>query len=268
MSIIRVSVDREISVHEVSLNNKMLCELIGNNCDCVEQVLPRRLYSELNHTNDPGSSKGVVMLVDEEGLLKENKMNVLASYLYEVDKHGSPIMGNVLFVGIKYENMGISFCELDKDVEKKLYEQLEVRDMKKIRKPQIKKNEWIPVEKGLPEDSKNFKEFLVCFENGDVCTSLRLGYTFALDNWEYGKIIAWQEMPKPLYWWKKKQRKSKKWISIKEKKAPLNKKALVQYANGRISEDMRRFDGFVLESLYGKVLYWMPLPEPYIPKGN
>lgn len=127
MSVIKVSTDRKISVHEVSLNNKMLCELIGNNCDCVEQVLPRRLYSELHHTNDPSTGKGVVMLVDEEGLMKDdfwNNLNLVASWLYETDKHLSPIVGNVLFVGVKYENMGISFCDLDKEVEQRLYGQL------------------------------------------------------------------------------------------------------------------------------------------------
>lgn len=39
------------------------------------------------------------MLVDEEGLLKPNKLNRIGSYLYKTDEHGCPIAGNILFVG-------------------------------------------------------------------------------------------------------------------------------------------------------------------------
>lgn len=49
------------------------------------------------------NSKCVAMLVDEEFLLKnELQLNPIGCYLYETDKHGSPIMGNILFVGDTY----------------------------------------------------------------------------------------------------------------------------------------------------------------------
>ena len=52
MKIIKVSTELEMSVHEfpsgtIREHNKALCELIGNGCDLVEHVMPKRLYTEL-----------------------------------------------------------------------------------------------------------------------------------------------------------------------------------------------------------------------------
>lgn len=52
----------------------------------IEIVHPRRL------------PRGFVMIVDEEGLLKPNEPNYVGSWFYETDKHGSPIVGNVLIL--------------------------------------------------------------------------------------------------------------------------------------------------------------------------
>lgn len=55
--------------------------------DLVENVRPR------------GLEEPYMMLVDEEGLLKEApEVNGLASWLYETHKHGHPIVGDVLIV--------------------------------------------------------------------------------------------------------------------------------------------------------------------------
>lgn len=59
-------------------------EKIG--CEWVEIVRPKRL------------PKGFIMLCDEEGLLKRNFVNVPASWLYETDKHGEPIVGSVMIL--------------------------------------------------------------------------------------------------------------------------------------------------------------------------
>ena len=56
------------------------------NCEWIEIVRPRRL------------KRGFVMIVDEEGLLKPNRLNCHGSYLYETDKHGQPIVGDVLIL--------------------------------------------------------------------------------------------------------------------------------------------------------------------------
>lgn len=52
MKIIKVSTELEMSVHEfpegtMREQNKALYDLIGNGCDIVEHVMPKRLYTEL-----------------------------------------------------------------------------------------------------------------------------------------------------------------------------------------------------------------------------
>lgn len=64
------------------------------------------------------------MLIDEEGLLKKNEPNLIGSYLYETDKHGHPIMGNVLFVGERWNDDGIDFCGIEDSVFEELRMQL------------------------------------------------------------------------------------------------------------------------------------------------
>lgn len=135
--------------------------------------------------------------------------------------------------------------------------------MKKIRKQRRVKNrdKWIPVSERLPGRALNYKDVLACFEGGHVSTSLFIEGRFSSDNWRYGRVVAWRELPKPFYWWKKEKRTSK-WVSVKERKAPFGKRVLVQYTSGNVDE-AAYFCGFLLEELYGPVLYWMPLPEPY-----
>lgn len=105
MKIIKVSTELEMSVHEfpegtMREQNKVLYGLIGNGCDLVEHVMPKRLYTELKMPSSPVKEPGkcVSMLIDEEGRLKPNKANLIGSYLYEFDKHGCPIVGNILFL--------------------------------------------------------------------------------------------------------------------------------------------------------------------------
>ena len=45
----------------------------------------------------------------------ETKLNKIASWLYETDRHGYPILGNVLIIGEKYGNAGIEFCEMSEE---------------------------------------------------------------------------------------------------------------------------------------------------------
>lgn len=130
--LIRISTENEISIHpypegDCKSVRHHLVKLIGNNCGMCERVRPKRLYNNLQCDvveNSP-AGVGVLMLVDEEGLCKGNaKVNSIASWLYETDKHGSPIVGNVLIIGEAYKSAGIDFTGLHAETAMELQEKL------------------------------------------------------------------------------------------------------------------------------------------------
>lgn len=132
MKLIKISTDLELTVHEFpsgnhAEQNEFLRELIGNYCRIYEHILPKRLYSDLHMKDRPTKIPGqcVSMLIDEEGLLKENEPNLIGSYLYETDRHGHPIMGNVLFVGEEWGGDGIDFCGIEDSAFENLKAQLD-----------------------------------------------------------------------------------------------------------------------------------------------
>jgi hypothetical protein len=85
-------------------------ELIGKECEIVEVVYPKRLYT-LTEEQYP-----VLMLVDEEYLYhKTAQINPIASYLYETDVYEHPINGNVLIVGMKEGLDGMEFCGMNEE---------------------------------------------------------------------------------------------------------------------------------------------------------
>ena len=49
----------------------------------------------------------------------------MTSYLYETDRHGHPIMGNILFVGEEWGSDGIDFCGIEDSVFENLKLQLD-----------------------------------------------------------------------------------------------------------------------------------------------
>lgn len=140
MKVIKVNTDLKLTVHEfpegsIREQNDTLRKLIGNGCDIYERVMPRRLYTDLHMeartTMVPGQC--VSMLVDEEGLSKDSvSPNPVGCYLYGTDKHGCPIVGNILFVGEKWDDDGIEFCGIDGDVFGVLEAQL--KDMIRVMK--------------------------------------------------------------------------------------------------------------------------------------
>lgn len=132
MKMIKVTTDLKLTEHEfpsgtIAEQNRFLRELIGSGCDIYERVMPKRLYQELGMENTPTRIPGqcVSMLVDEEGLLKENIANPAGCYLYGTDEHGHPIMGNVLFVGEEWTSGGIGFCGIEESVFQELKAKLE-----------------------------------------------------------------------------------------------------------------------------------------------
>ena len=131
MKIIRISTDNEISVHEFPEGtyreqNKALRELIGPMCETYEHVMPKRLYTEFMVPGRLLKEVGgfVSMLVDEDGICHKLERNAAGSYLYETDKHGWPILGNILLVGERMADGGIDFCGISDKRFKLLYPKL------------------------------------------------------------------------------------------------------------------------------------------------
>lgn len=136
MNCIRLGTDNSITVHKWPDDNRyrtihpFLTELIGNDCDLVEQVRPIRLNTDHGGPVKQADSllyKGMAsMLIDECGRLKDNEVNVIASWLYGTDLHGSVIVGNVIFCGECFddESLGLDFCGLEPDVEEKILKML------------------------------------------------------------------------------------------------------------------------------------------------
>lgn len=123
MKIIKISTELEMSVHEfpegtLGEQREALCNLIGNKCCTLEHVMPRRLYTELKMSNTPSGEPGkcVSMLVDEEGTLKPNNINLVGCCLYETDKHYQPIVGNILLIGEVVGKDGIEFCGISNEI--------------------------------------------------------------------------------------------------------------------------------------------------------
>lgn len=129
-NIIRISADGKIEKLEYpngtcNQQNKRFCEMIGD-CDIYEAVYPARLYTVFGSIRSPyeckkfphGMSKALMMLVDEEFFYKDPNpsINRMASWLYEMDIHGQPILGNALIVGVKRDRNGeVDMCPIDPD---------------------------------------------------------------------------------------------------------------------------------------------------------
>lgn len=132
MKLIKITTDNEISVHEFpegsyTVQNYALRELIGPRCELYEHVMPNRLYKELEGSNKVRKEKGscVSMLIDEEGIYHDLDDNMVGSYLYETDKHGHAIVGNILIVGEVWTGDGIDFCGMSDIQFNLLYPKLE-----------------------------------------------------------------------------------------------------------------------------------------------
>lgn len=116
--IIRITADNEITVHDFPTGdyeeqNDFLRGLIGGKCELYEHVMPNRLYTILGAPKQMGNA--VCMLVDEEGYYHDLDVNYIGSWLYETDLHGSPIVGNILFIAEEFGDEGIDFCGLSEE---------------------------------------------------------------------------------------------------------------------------------------------------------
>lgn len=86
MKTLKITSDNELYIIDVDMNNyKAIQEEIGGYFETVHTQLM------FDYFKAP-----VLMLVDEEGLLKELPLNLFGSYFYETQKHGNPIAGDVI----------------------------------------------------------------------------------------------------------------------------------------------------------------------------
>lgn len=61
-------------------------------CDCVEIVRARYMSKFINNCH------GLVIVVDEEGVIAGKQMNLVGSLLYGTPVHGTPIVGDILIM--------------------------------------------------------------------------------------------------------------------------------------------------------------------------
>lgn len=88
-----ITTDNEISIRDLEVKNDSMLEalqqIVGG---YIETVRPIRLRGDL------------LMIVNEEGLLQNLPVNEVGSYLYGIDLHGNPIVGNIAIVDRGYRN--------------------------------------------------------------------------------------------------------------------------------------------------------------------
>ena len=83
MKTLKITTDNKISIIDLDFDHESLREEVGG---YVELVRTQKL-------RDYFKTK-VVMIVDEEGLVKNLPMNPMGCYFYDTDKHGNPIVGD------------------------------------------------------------------------------------------------------------------------------------------------------------------------------
>ena len=95
---LKIGTDGTVEALEVHPKWDSFAHKIG--CEYIEQV-------SIMNPKYKMTGKPYVMLVDEEGLMKEDfVLNPVASFLYDTMKHGNPIVGNVLVVGVGPARLG------------------------------------------------------------------------------------------------------------------------------------------------------------------
>ena len=94
MKTVKVTTDNKVSIIEVNFGDfKSIQQAIGGSFEIVRTQLMADYFG----------TPGIVMLVDEEGLIKQLPMN--ASAFYGTIKHGNPIVGDLIFGSISGEDI-------------------------------------------------------------------------------------------------------------------------------------------------------------------
>lgn len=126
--IIKVTPECEVSTHNFPAGtfpeqNKALRELIGGGCSMIERVCPVGLNVFNADKDIYAGDQRVIMLVDEEFLLHdtEPQFNPVGSYLYGTQRHGYPILGNILLVAEEMEQGEITFVGMEEELCREVY---------------------------------------------------------------------------------------------------------------------------------------------------
>ena len=96
MKTVKVTTDNKISAIDVNFNDfRDIQRAIGGHFETVHTQLMEDYFK------DPS----VIMLVDEEGILKGLPPNALGCALYGTHRHGNPIVGDVIFASAVGEDI-------------------------------------------------------------------------------------------------------------------------------------------------------------------
>lgn len=104
MKAVKVTTDNKVTILDCpeGIPLDWLRKEIG--CEWIEIVRPL------------GLPRGYVMIIDEEGKLKPNAMNMVGSFLYQTHKHGDEIMGNFVLVKEDWGDEGLELTGLSDEM--------------------------------------------------------------------------------------------------------------------------------------------------------
>lgn len=115
-----VTTNNEVSVIDYPAKNPgdYMEELRGFykaiNCDCVQEVHARYMPKFIE------DCKGLVMIVDDEGLITGKQVNFVGSLFYGTPMHGNPIVGDMLIMGEEMGFDGPEFAGLEEERAEKI----------------------------------------------------------------------------------------------------------------------------------------------------
>lgn len=96
MKTVKVTTDNKVSLIDVDFSDfKSIQQAIGGHFETVRTQLMVDYFNDLS----------VIMLVDEEGLIKDLPVNALGCALYGTPQHGYPIVGDLIFARIAGEDI-------------------------------------------------------------------------------------------------------------------------------------------------------------------
>lgn len=109
MKTLKISADNEISITDVNFDDfKSIQKALGGHFETVHTAKMSNYFQ-----------KPVIMLVDEDGHFKNLSLNRFGSWMYDMPRHGSPILGDVLLAEARYEDI-MAVQEPEKLMEKLL----------------------------------------------------------------------------------------------------------------------------------------------------